>query len=108
MGYGCLLAGIVTTAKPYLIYRIFVLEDEAPHIRELPYKGEFFFDVQNSPGYQIIYMMQTCITYIIIIFSVSQRLVVLNGSFVNDVQFLKRELNSSHFHKKEKNLYKIF
>ena len=69
MGYGCLFAGIVITSKPFLSNLIFSSKDE---LREVPYKGEFIFDIQSFPGYQIIYFMQTYTTYIIIIFSVSK------------------------------------
>lgn len=71
MGYGCLVSGIVITAKPYLNDLFFSSKDGAIHIREVPYKGEFFYDVQNSPGYQFVYLMETFVTYFIIIFSVS-------------------------------------
>lgn len=71
MGYGCLVSGIVITSKPYLNDLIFSSKNGAIHIREVPYKGEFFYDIQNSPGYQFVYLMETFVTYFIIIFSVS-------------------------------------
>lgn len=71
MGYGCLIAGIIITTKPYLSNLKFSFENDVHHVRELPYKGEFFFDVQNSPGYHLIYFMQTYTSYFIISFSVS-------------------------------------
>jgi hypothetical protein len=79
MGYGCLVSGIIITAKPYLSDLYYSTIDDKPHIREVPFKGEFFYDVQNSPGYQLVYLLETFVSYFIIIFSVSNHLWLIKG-----------------------------
>ena len=71
MGYGCLVAGIFYTAKPFVYDKIVYLMDEVLPLHELPFKAEYFFDVKFSPGYEIIYFIQIWLTYFMVIFTVS-------------------------------------